>query len=172
MVAPHQSCVALLLYYLLARFCSCRATYSPSTMQKDQTFIPDCFNTVQCGPGVREGALIVHWGLCHIHLKSGPLSLLTDTLNDGRQTIQNRSLYAHKCSTFRQPLCALQPLPLLFRYLHISERCGAHKRYSQLSFSPHSVKQAHFKAFICAKPLINSAHAASLGLPLLKYWVL
>lgn len=64
------------------------------------------------------------------------------------------------------------PLLLLFRYLHISERCGGHKRYSQLSFSPHSVKQAHFKAFICAKPLINFAHAASLGLPLLKYWVL
>lgn len=82
-----------------------------------------------------ERALIVHWGLCHIHLKSGPFSLLTDTLNDGPQTIQNRSLYAHKCSTFRQTTVRPPPLPLLFRYLHISERCGGHKRYSQLSFS-------------------------------------
>lgn len=27
------------------------------------------------------------------------------------------------------------PLPLLFRYLHISERCGGHKSYPQLSFT-------------------------------------
>lgn len=49
---------------------------------------------------------------------------------------------------------------------------GDHKGYAQLSLSPHSARQANFKAFICAKPLINSAHAASLRSLLLKYRVL
>lgn len=150
-----------------------QATYWPLTMQKDKTFISDCFSMVQCGPGGSGGggALIVHCSLCHIHLKSSPLSLPTDTLNDGPPN-----------NTEQIPLCAQvlnisattvhpPPLPLLFRYLHMSERCGRHKRYSQLSLSPCSVKQADFKAFICLKPLINSAHAASLSLPLLKQWV-
>lgn len=124
---------------------------------------------VWCSP---ERALIVHQGLWHIHLKSGPFSLSTDTLNDGPQTMQNGSLYAHKCSTFQATTVCPPPLPLLFRYLHISERCrGTQKIFSTFIFSQ-SVKRAHFKASICAEPLINSAHAASLGLPLLKYWVL
>lgn len=60
----------------------------------------------------------------------------------------------------------------LFRYLHMTERCRWHKGYPQTFLFSYSVKQAHFKAFICAKPLINSAHAAFPSLPLLKYYVL
>lgn len=152
---------------LLAQICTRRLHIGPWQCRRTKPLFQIAsaqFSVVQG----RERALFVHCSLCHIHLKSSPLSLPTDTLNDGPPN-----------NTEQIPLCAQvlnisattvhpPPLPLLFRYLHMSERCRGHKRYSQHSLSPCSVKQANFKAFICLKPLINSAHVASLSLPLLK----
>lgn len=156
-----------LLLCLLAHSCIRRLHIGPWQCRRTKPLFQIAsaqFSVVQGG----ERALIVHCSLCHIHLKSSPLSLPTDTLNDGPPN-----------NTGEIPLCAQvlnistttvhpPPLPLLFRYLHMSERCRGHKRYSQLFLSPCSVKHANFKAFICLKPLINSAHVASLSLPLLK----
>jgi len=49
------------------------------------------------------------------------------------------------------------PLRLLFRYLHISERCGGHKRYPQLSFSP----------ILRDRPILKLLFVQSLSLTLL-----
>lgn len=133
--------------------------------------------------GVREGERgpgIVHRGLRHIHLKSSTLSLLTDTLNDGpRDPQQYGTDLFMGTSAVRFWATAAAPLSFSDTCTSVKDVLGGrrgagggHKGYAQLSLSPHSAGQANFKAFICAKPLINSAHAASLCLPLLKYRVL
>lgn len=120
----------------------------------------------------QERAPIVPRGLCHIHLRSSPFLIISrHTKRWAPNNTEQIPLCAQVLNVSAATVCP-PPLLLLFRYLHISERCGAHKRYPQLSFYRYSERQADFKAFICAKPLINSAHAASLGLPSLKCWVL
>lgn len=155
------------LLCLLAQICTGRLHIGPWQCRSTKPLFQIAsaqFSVVRGG----ERALIVHCSLCHIHLKSSPLSLPTDTLNDGPpNNTEQISLCAqvldNSATTVHPP-----PLPLLFRYLYMSERCKGHKRYSQLSLSPYSAKQANFKAFICLKPLINSAHVSSLSSPLLK----
>lgn len=164
---PHR--LASLLC-LLAQICTCRPHTGPRQCRRTKPLfqIASAWSNVVQGAVEGGGALIVHCSLCHIHLKSSPLSLPTDTLNDGPPNNTEQIPLCTQVLNVSATIVHPPPLPLLFRYLHMSERCGGHKRYSQLSLSPCSVKQADFKAFICLKPLINSAHAASLSLPLLK----
>lgn len=64
------------------------------------------------GRGRRVRAAIVHRGLCHIHLKSSPHSLLTDTLNDGPpNNTEQISLWAQVLDNFGRP----PPLPSPFQ---------------------------------------------------------
>lgn len=64
------------------------------------------------GRGCRVRAAIVHRGLCHIHLKSSPHSLLTDTLNDGPpNNTEQISLWAQVLDDFGRP----PPLPSPFQ---------------------------------------------------------
>ena len=126
--------LALPLYYLLAQFCTHRPHTHPQQCRRTKPLFQIASTQSSVVQG-REGTYC-------------PLRTLPHSFEDQPFLIINRhtKLWAPN-NTEQIPLCAQvlnvsattvcpSPLPLLFRYLHISERCGGHKRYPQLSFSP------------------------------------
>lgn len=172
MITPHQSCTDWLCCRIICWLNS--AHVGPHTGPQPYRGTKPLFQIASTQSSVvqgREGTYCPLRTLPHSFEEQPSLIINRHTKRWAPNNTEQIPLCVQVLNISATTVCP-PPLPLLFRYLHISERCGGHKRYSQLSFSPHSVKQANFKAFICAKPLINSAHAASLSLPLLKYWVL
>lgn len=161
---------AVLLFFCLSSVHTVPHTHAEQC-RKDVTFISFRFSTVQCGPSKRGHLLSLKDFTTFIWGAAPFLIISRHTKRWAPNNTEQIPLCAQVLNVSAATVCP-PPLLLLFRYLHVSERCGAHKRYPQLSFYLFFERQAHFKAFICAKPLINSAHAASLGLPSLKCWVL
>lgn len=126
--------LASLLYYLLAQFCAHRPHTHPQQRRRTKPLFQIASTRSSVVQG-REGTYC-------------PLRTLPHSFEEQPFLIINRHTKRWAPNNTEQiPLCAQvlnvsattvrpPPLLLLFRYLHISERCGGHKRYSQLSFSP------------------------------------
>lgn len=138
MITPHQSCTDWLCCRIICWLNS--AHVGPHTGPQPYRGTKPLFQIASTQSSVVQGREGTY---C-------PLRTLPHSFEEQPSLIINRhtKLWAPN-NTEQIPLCVQvlnisattvcpPPLPLLFRYLHISERCGGHKRYSQLSFSPAS----------------------------------
>lgn len=168
MITPHR--LSVLLYYLLAQFCAHRPHTHPQQCRRTKPLFriaSTWSSVVQAG----EGTYCPLRTLPHSFEEQPFLIINRHTKRWAPNNTEQISLCAQVLNVSANH-CVPSTTPSSFQIpAHKWKMWGTQKIFSTFLFS-HSVKQAHFKAFICAKPLINSAHAASLSLPLLKYWVL
>lgn len=126
--------LALLLYYLLVQFCTHRPHTHPQQYRSSKPLfqiVSTQFSVVQG----REGTYFPLRTLPHSFEEQAFLIINRHTKRWASNNTEQIPLCTQVLNVSATTVCP-PPLPLLFRYLNISERCRGHKRYPQLSFSP------------------------------------
>lgn len=126
---------ALLLYCMWAQLCTAHGPHTHSEQSRKTKLLFQIASTQSSVVQAWEGTCCPLRTLPHSFEEQPILIINRHTKRWAPDNTEQIPLCAQVLNVSATTACPL-PLLLLFRYLHRSERCGGHKRYPQLSFTP------------------------------------